>query len=229
MKFTELSNDVRRLEGSIELVNQDLMNVMSAGAGFTCGSCDFFFVGIARRTNAFTQAFCQAVRDDNHFVAPALIRLNLEHLLVLHAGASYQTGNLHDFTMELMNGKRPRDLRNKSGKKMTERELVKSLEKELDGATSSSVQALYDWCNKFTHFGTPLLYGSLQDLDKNGHFNMLLVGDTFQMPAVQANHVQDWIQAMGAINFLVRQRLKHWIAVREEMWNHDQEHGLDSR
>ena len=229
MKFNELDRNVRRLEHSIELINQDLMNIMSAGDGSTCGSCDFFFVGVARRTSAFTQAFCRTVRDDNHFVASALIRLNLEHLLVLHAGASYQTGNLHDFTTELMKGKRPRDLTNKSGKKMTERELVESLEKELDGATSSSIKDLYDWCNKFTHFGTPLLYGSFQDLDDNGHFNMLLIGDTFQIPAVRATHVLEWILAMESINFLVRQRLKKWIAMREEMWNHHQDHRLDSR
>ena len=196
-----------------------LVDLMSAGGGATCGNCDFFFVAIARRTGAFTQAFCRAVRDDNHFVAPALIRHNLEHLLLLHAAAICETG-VHDFTAKLMKGTRTRDLRNNSGEKMSERLLVRSLEKELKGTTSSSVQGLYDWCNKFTHFGTPLLFGSFEELDDDGHFTMLLAGPTFHLPAVQAANVRDWIEAMKAINFLVRQRLTLWTVKREEMWSH---------
>ena len=229
MKFDKIDSDVRRLEGSIDLINQDLKNVMSAGCGFLCGSCDFFFVGIARRTCAVTQAFCRAVRDDNHFVAPALIRLNLEHVLVLHAGASYETGDLHDFTTELMNRKRPRDLKNVSGKKMTDRELVHSLGRRLDGGTSSRLQDLYDWCNQFTHFGTPMLFSSLEGLEDNGHFKMLLVGATFEILAVQSADVQKWVHAMETINSLVRQHLDQWIATREQMSDQHQGHRLDSR
>ena len=228
LKFEQLHGEVQRLESSIELINQDLKNVMSAGSGRICGSCDFFFAGLARRTGAVTQAFCRAVRDDNHFVAPALIRLNLEHVLVLHAGGSYETGNLHDFTTELMNGKRPRDLKNVSGKKMTERELVNSLGQRLDGGTSSKLQGLYDWCNQFTHFGTPMLRSSLEDLDDDGHFRMLLFGTTFEIPAVRPADVQNWVQAMGTINASVRQCLDRWIATREQMWDEHQGYALDS-
>ena len=219
LKFEQLHGEVQRLESSIELINQDLKNVMSAGSGRICGSCDFFFAGLARRTGAVTQAFCRAVRDDNHFVAPALIRLNLEHLLVLHAGDSYETGNLHNFTTELMKGKKPRDLKNLSGKKMTDRELVISLGKALDRATSSRIQDLYAWCNHFTHFGTPMLVSSLVDLNDDGHFRMLLFGSTFEIPAVQPADVQNWVQAMGTINAFVRQCLGRWIATREQMWD----------
>ena len=228
LKFEQLHGEVQRLESSIELINQDLKNVMSAGSGRICGSCDFFFAGLARRTGAVTQAFCRAVRDDNHFVAPALIRLNLEHLLVLHAGDSYETGNLHDFTTALMKGKKPRDLKNLSGKKMTDRELVISLGKALDRATSSRIQDLYAWCNQFTHFGTPMLVSSLVDLNDDGHFRMLLFGSTFQIPAVQPADVQNWVQAMGTINAFVRQGLDRWIATREQMWDEHQGHALDA-
>ena len=229
MKFDNLDRDVRGLERSIELIHQDLKIVMSAGRGLLCGSCDFFFVAIARRASAVTQAFCRAVRDDNHYVAPALIRLNLEHVLVLHAGASYETGNLHDFTTELIHGKRPRDLKNTSGQKMTERELIESLGEKLDRVTSSRIQDLYAWCNKFTHFGTPLLFSALEDLDDDGHFKLLLVGSTFEIPAVNLADIQNWVQAMGTINHLVRERLHQWIATREEMWGQHQDHRIGFR
>ena len=218
MKFNELDTDVHQLEHSIGLINQELKDVMSAGRGLLCGSCEFFFVGVARRTGASTRAFSLAVRDDNHFVAPALIRLNLEHLLVLHAGTSYQTGDLHDFTTELMKGKRPRDLRNTAGNKMTERVLVESLGQKLDRITNSNVQDLYKWCNNFTHFGTPFLYSSMPSLDDSGHFDMLLVGTTFEIPAVQSTDVKKWVQAMETINLLVRHFLSQWRIKRDEMY-----------
>ena len=218
MKFNELDTDVRQLEHSVELIDQELKDAMSAGHGSLCGSCEFFFVGVARRTGAFTQAFSRAVRDDNHFVALALIRLNLEHVLVLHAGTSYKTGNLHDFTTELMKGKRPRDLTNTAGNKMTERELVESLGQELDGITNSSVQGLYKWCNNFTHFGNPFLRSSILSLDDSGHFDMLLVAATFEIPSVQSTDVKKWIQAMETINLLVRYFLSQWRITRDEMY-----------
>ena len=77
MKFNELDTDVRQLEQLLELINQECRDVMSAGRGLLCGSCAFFLVGVARRTGALTRAFSLAVRDDNHFVAPALITLRV--------------------------------------------------------------------------------------------------------------------------------------------------------
>lgn len=63
MKFNELDTDVHHLEQSIESMNQELKDVMSAGRGLLCGSCEFFFIGVARRTGAFKHAFSLAVRD----------------------------------------------------------------------------------------------------------------------------------------------------------------------
>ena len=137
---------------------------------------------------------------------------------MLHAGTSYKTGNLHDFTTELMKGKRPRDLTNTAGNKMTERELVESLGQELDGITNSSVQGLYKWCNSFTHFGNPFLRSSILSLDDSGHFDMLLVAATFEIPSVQSTDVKKWIQAMETINLLVRYFLSQWRITRDEMY-----------
>ena len=218
MKFEEVENEVRELELSINEINQSIKDSISAGKGALCGSCEFFFVGVARRTGAITQIFCRAIRDDNHYAAPALIRLNLEHLLVLHAGQVYETGDLHDFTSKLLEGKRPRDLKNKDGKKMFERELVMSLGKELDHKLSRPLKDLYDWCNNFTHFGTPNLYSAIQNWVEKGHLTLLLAKPTFEIPDVQATDLRNWIGMMQAINSLIQCFFDQWSITKDATW-----------
>ena len=218
MKFPELEPSLRGLENTVAEVNRQIKESMSAGNGKICGSCELFFIAIARRTGAFTDAFCKAVRDDNQFVAPALIRPNLEHLLVLHAAHEYNAENIHEFTEQLLKGRRTRDLKNQAGRKMNERELIGSLSKLLDDHTNQSVKGLYDWCNQFTHFGSILLRSPINHIDDEGRFELLLYGPTFEVPAVESRHVRDWIVAMATVNLFICQQLAHWVDVKNGLW-----------
>ena len=218
MKFSELESDLHELENTVSEINDQIKKSMSAGNGRICGSCELFFIAIARRTGAFTDAFCKAVRDDNHFVAPALIRPNLEHLLVLHAAREYYPENIHEFTEQLLGGRRARDLKNQAGKRMTEKELVSSLSKVLDDSTNQSVKGLYDWCNRFTHFGPQLLFSPIKHIDDDGRFELVLYEPTFEIPAVESNNVQEWIVAMKTVNLLICHHLSHWVDTKNEIW-----------
>ena len=218
MKFKELESDLHVLENTVAEINRQIAKSMSAGNGKICGSCELFFIAIARRTGAFTDAFCKAVRDDNHFVAPALIRPNLEHLLVIHAAGEYNPENIHEFTKHLLNGQRARDLKNQAGKKMVEKVLVSSLSILLDDRTNQSVEGLYEWCNKFTHFGPQLLFSPIQHIGDDGRFELVLYKPTFEIPAVKSNDVQDWIVAMKTVNLFICEYLSHWTDIKNGIW-----------
>ena len=55
-------------------------------------------------------------------------------------------------------------------------------------------------------------------LDDSGHFKMLLVVATFEIPSVQSTDVKQLIQAMETINLPVRYFLSQWRIKRGEMY-----------
>ena len=224
MKYPNLENDLCHLNNDLALfkeASRELINVNPQ----ICGSCEFFYIGLVRRATAFTDAFIYAIRDDNHFVAPGLIRPNLEHVLILHAAEQYEGNSIHDFTYALLNGQRVTKMKNTQGKTMREATLAKSHTKQINpsGDAHADTAGLYRWSNKFVHFGTIHMFSSLKQIDENGRFQALLWknSDTSdpskpksEIPSVTQHDVRNWIVAMHAINRLIRAEVQKAIEAK---------------
>ena len=78
MKFPGLEQTLKDLESEIDSINMLHKNWWLAADGAICGACEFVVPALAKRTNAFIDAFARMVRDDNHYAATLFIRPTLE-------------------------------------------------------------------------------------------------------------------------------------------------------
>ena len=114
MKFPGLEQTLKDLESEIDSINILHKNWWLAADGAICGACEFIIPALAKRTNAFIDAFAGMVRDDNHFAATLFIRPTLEHVLIAVASDEYVGGH-HEFAQRIMSGDRIQRLRAASG------------------------------------------------------------------------------------------------------------------
>ena len=123
LRFPELEDNLATLEHSAASLQDTFESLLRAGP-IPIYAHDFLIGQIAIRTRAVTLAFCSLLREDNEYVASMLIRINLEHVLLLQAGETHPDGS-EGLVNGLMAGKQLRQIKDKSGKNMTGRYLSK--------------------------------------------------------------------------------------------------------
>ena len=226
MKFPSLEQTLKGLESEIDLINILHKDWWLASDGAICGACEFVVPALAKRTNAFIDAFAKMVREDNHYAATLFIRPTLEHVLIAVASDEYVGGH-HEFAQRIMAGDRIQKLRAASGHLMRERYLVKRLQARLDSARPDlNVIALYDWSNAFVHFGTQQAFSLVDDLaepedGQSGRIGFALRGPTYEIPRVTQKNVDDWTQCMLGIAVMMKWCLEGLIEVRRSWLGHD--------
>ena len=226
MKFPGLEQTLKDLESEIDSINMLHKNWWLAADGAICGACEFVVPALAKRTNAFIDAFARMVRDDNHYAATLFIRPTLEHVLIAVASDEYVGGH-HEFAQRIMSGDRIQRLRAASGHLMRERYLVKRLQARLDSARPDlNVIALYDWSNAFVHFGTQQAFSLVDDLadpedGQSGRIGFALRGPTYEIPRVTQKNVDDWTQCILGIAVMMKWCLEGLIEVRRSWLGHD--------
>ena len=229
MTYPQAAKELSQLREQIPSFKDPGVAIIAAANGNICGSCEFFFIGILKRTAAFTQAFCDALDANNHYVAPSLIRPNLENLLALHAAEENANG-VHAFTFEQLQGTQFRDMKSKSGDKLTLNWLAKSLDTQLVIAPGSGdTKGLYKWANKFVHFNSIFLYSSFIRTNEgekrqalvteDGRFQMKLWDNDLQftIPQVSEKDIINWIVAMVSINRLILTRLEQIARIKDRL------------
>ena len=77
MKFPSLEQTLKDLESETDLINILHKDWWLASDGAICGACEFVVPALAKRTNAFIDAFAKMVREDNHYAATLFIRPTL--------------------------------------------------------------------------------------------------------------------------------------------------------
>ena len=232
MKFPELEQPLENLESHIDTIYTLQKDWWMAADGAICGACEFLVPALAKRTNAFIDAFTKMLREDNHYAATLFIRPTLEHVLIAIASDEYE-GGPHEFAQRFMSGDRIRDLKSSAGRRMYESYLVKRLQARLDPARPDlSVIGLYDWSNSFVHFGTQQAYSLVDNVSgpEDGHggrIGFVLRGPTYEVPHVAAKNVGDWIDCMKGIAVMMESCLEGMIAVRRSWICQDDTTGSD--
>ena len=188
-------------------------------AGGALDHCDFFCWFLAQRSAAITDDFVDAVEHRNHFVGPALVRMQLSGLLGLYAAQYHEKGS-HEFVEEWMNGKPiggMLDNSNGGGRRMTEGNLIKRFDAELPNGVGS-ISGLYGASSGWVHLDPKFFYSLIEHVGEGGEFQLRLYGDQFAIPPMQIDDELRWAVSMTSINNLMIGKLLSWAACKQEMF-----------
>ena len=187
-----------------------------AGGSFCI--CDQFFWFIARRSKAFTATFADLMEQRNHFVAPALVRLQMSGLLGIQAGRCHEKG-LHECVEEWMMGKAFASMKDDRGKPMSEGNLMKRLAEQLPNSIWE-INTLYGVASGWVHLDPKFFYATLQHVGDDGEVSFLLDAPEHKIPSLGTEDEINWAVNMISINNLIIANLMRWTACKQEQWGH---------
>ena len=139
-----------------------LATVLNADDGKVFAN-DLIAVGVAHRSLELTKAFLSMLRSGNLLCAGALLRMQVDNILRLHAASLFTSGNavLNAFLKEQPLSR----LRAPDGAKLTDQELVRRVSKAYPW-----VPSVYDKTSGFIHFSLPAVLGPLHSINDSGRF-----------------------------------------------------------
>lgn len=213
----EISNAVQGLRRDIErFQNATIQSAAAAQGAFD--HCDLFLWFVAQRSAAITSEFADAIEQRNHFVGPALVRMQLSGLLGLYA-ANYHEKDSHAFVEEWMNGKPISAMLDNSpdgGNQMGEGYLIKRIDKELPNRIGS-ISGLYGAASGWIHLD-PKFFHSLTEKIDDEHIKIRLYGEQFTISPMTVKDELTWVQSMASVNNLIIAKLLSWAACKQEMF-----------
>lgn len=224
-----ISNAVQGLRHDIKRFRNTTIQSAIAAQG-ALDHCDLFLWFVAQRSAAITSEFADAIEQRNHFISPALVRMQLSSLLGLYA-ANYHEKGAHEFVGEWMNGKAIANMLDNSpngGKRMTDGHLLERIDQDLPNRVGS-IEGLYGAASGWIHLDPRFFYSLTEEIDDDGHFKFRLYGRQFTIPPMAVKDELTWVQSMVSINNLITAKLLSWAACKQEMFggltNVDEETG----
>ena len=126
MLFPQLQHELDDLAEAPDTYTQLMHHLVSVSEGTELPLTALLIFATSRRATAAAEAFCQTIASDNHLMAPAIIRMHLDHLLTLHAAREHEAG-ADQYTYRRLEGMQTRRMNNGRGKKMHDAELIASV------------------------------------------------------------------------------------------------------
>ena len=209
---------VQQLRQDTDRYKRAIMQSSMAAKGAFC-TCDFFFWFIAKRSAAITSVFADILESRNHFVGPALVRMQLSGLLALYAARYHEKGP-HEFVEEWMNGKAVSQMRDNSangGELMREGHLLQRIDKELSDAVGS-IEKLYGAASGWIHLDPKFFMSVIESIRDNGEFQFSLYSVQFTIPSLKTGDEVNWATSMISINNLIIANLLMWASCKQGMW-----------
>lgn len=167
---------------------------------------DLIMWSIMNRSRDLVKGFCLLIENENFMCAAALIRLQLDNLFHLYAFDLVE--DMTEFSIAIMEGKEIRNLKDRTGKKMTDTYLVKKISK-----FDESFREMYRQASGYIHLSHHHLYDAAT-IQSDGKFTMLLGGGAKFDPNGQEYH-----EAIGAFVWITRNLLalaKSWNEYKEK-------------
>ena len=214
----QLTAIVQKLSEDTDRYKRTVMQSSMAAEGAFC-TCDFFFWFIAKRSAAITNVFVDMLESRNHFVGPALVRMQLSGLLTLYAANYHQKGT-HEFVKDWMNGTAVSQMLDDSangGKLMREGHLLERIYKELTAAVGN-IGKLYGVASGWVHLDPQFFRSLIQSFGDNREFQLLLSSDQFTIPSMKTVDELNWATSMISINNLIVGKLLMWASCKQDMW-----------
>ena len=123
---------------------------------------DLFATAVHKRSMSLIDGFIKTI-PDNFLCAAPLVRLQLDNLLRFFAHDRV-SGNVHEFSLEVMSGKSIRSMKDKeTGEKLTDSHLVKKF-KEIE----PRVETLYRETSGYIHLSEKHIYDTISVSSEDG-------------------------------------------------------------
>ena len=219
------SNMENKLDPMVHKLRQDeeryqrCIRQSGTAAGGSFCICDMFFWFIGKRSAAITKTFADAIQQRNHFVSPALVRLQLSSLLGLCA-ARYHEKGLHECVEEWMKGKHFSQMLDNSvdgGQVMKDGRLLKRIDDELPDRVGS-IAELYGMASGWVHLDPKFFHALTQFVGEEGQVQFLLYGPEYEIPHMHMADERNWVTNMLSINNLIILQLLGWSACKQGIW-----------
>ena len=218
----------QNLRQDIDRYKSAILQSGMAANGALC-TCDLFFWFTANRSAAITSAFTDAIERRNHFVGPALVRIQMASLLTLYA-AHYHERGPHEFVEEWMKGKAVSQMHDNSadgGKLMRDGYLLQRIDKELPDHVGS-ISELYGVASGWIHLDPKFFHSLTQTVSEDGKFQFRLFGPQFDIPVMKTKDELNWARSMLSINNLMIANLLMWASCKQEMWGGSTDEGFQT-
>lgn len=157
-----LESDARQL--------QRIMIELVAPSGSSMFPLDFLAFAAAKRHASTTSAFVSAIKAWNMVVARALLRIHID--TSLRFSAAWHVQDPHDFSMEVLKGARIDKLKDRSGNRLTDANLVK-----LHAVEHPWLPAVYEHLCGYVHFSGSHITDSIDGLSDGDRSIELLISD----------------------------------------------------
>ncbi len=194
------------LEGLLEKIDNERDRHLGLGKatleadGCKLFSLDFLAVAAINRSLSNCTAFTQLVRAQNYLAAASLVRLQLDTFLRFFA--SCLANDPHEFATSVLGGTEVRNLKDRSGKPMTDRHLVDSVASEFPW-----VPNVYKQTSGFIHLSDKHIFSTIQSVQDDGTLSMHIGSDPSRFPeALWIEMTDGFIAATDALF----QYLKGW-------------------
>ena len=182
------------------------MEMFSAGKG-NMFSIDLVAIGAIKRTFSNTEGFITLIEAKNMSSARALLRVQLDTLM--RFSAIWLVDSPYDFAHEIIAGKHIRDIKDKMGKKMTDRYLVEMLTKKYPW-----MKDVYDNLCGYIHFSDKHLFSAVENLDEAERTIDFVIGkEDTKYPE------WSWLETINCFRDTVQilfLYLKSWIKMKNE-------------
>ena len=214
----QLSTITQKLRLDIDRYKSAILQAGMAANGALC-TCDLFFWFTANRSAAITSAFTDAIESRNHFVGPALVRIQMSSLLTLYA-ANYHERGPHEFVEEWMKGKVVSQMHDNSadgGKRMHDGYLLQRIDKEIPDHVGS-ISDLYGVASGWVHLDPKFFHSLTQMFSEDGKVQFRLFGTQFEIPMMKTQDELNWVVNMISINNLMIGKLLMWASCKQGMW-----------
>jgi hypothetical protein len=161
--------------------------------------------GAGHRTATQSLGFQQMVEQSNMTCAHALVRLQLDTALRLHAGILF--GHLDGFSNKVMAGQKVDKLRDRSGQRLTDRYLARNISQQ-----HPWVERVYVATSGNIHLSARHIHLSLGEWDEAGGFGVRIDADDRALPP---ELFLEAVEGFYAITALIIEQLVLWFRILE--------------
>jgi hypothetical protein len=197
-----MQNSLNRLE-DLEKAQIELAKKMIEAYDGAMYALDLFISGALNRSAALSDGFKSLVKSKNLICAGAILRLQIDTAIRIFAGTLVDDTNR--FVSDVLKGQHIRNLKDRDGKKMTDRYLVEKLSDEY-----SWLPKVYENTSSYIHFSDTHLFASVQNVEKDERTLSLKISavDRDEMPE---NLYIEAVDAFNAATEIIVRFVEGWI------------------
>lgn len=168
---------------------------------------DLLAIGGMKRTASNTEGFITLINAKNMTAARALLRIQLDTFIRFYS--IWLVDKPHDFAQDVIDGNYIRRIKDRTGKKMTDQYLVKSLTSEYPW-----LPTVYDKLCGYVHFSEQHLFNSVQKTNEKERTLTFAIGkEDNQYPE------ESWVETIDCFTnsvYIFIYYLDSWVATKND-------------